>query len=414
MISVSSAILYTLTFFSVYFQVFLLFTFLENTKKLATRKGETVLEKYPTVTIIVPCWNEENTIFGTVDSLLGLNYPKDKLKILLIDDGSTDNTWNVIQEFATFPQIEIFHQENGGKYKALNFGLTHTTSEFVGCLDADSVADGESLIRIMSTFAADPHTMAVAPSVVAHNTKTIIQNAQRAEYYMSVYNKKMLGILGGIHVTPGPLTIFRKKVFDDLGPYRHAHNTEDMEIAYRMQINHYKIEHCHDAYVYTNTPPTAMKLYRQRLRWLYGFINNTIDYKHVILKRKYGNFSLFTVPGAIMSLLTASYFLGRIIYNIGNLIYTKFVQYQTVGFNISHKLFSFDLFFINTRAMLFLGVLIYSFVLLSILLGRYMAEGKWRMSPDLLLFFAVFTVVGPFWLMRALLNTAFSRKPAWR
>jgi len=98
--------------------------------------------------------------------------------------------------------------------------------------------------------------MAVAPSVIAYNSKTFIQNAQKAEYNMSVYLKKMLGFLGAINVTPGPLTIFRKKVFDDLGPYRHGHNTEDMEIAYRMQKNKYRIEHCNDAYVYTNTPTT--------------------------------------------------------------------------------------------------------------------------------------------------------------
>jgi len=91
----------------------------------------------------------------------------------------------------------------------------------------------------------------------------MIQNAQKAEYNMGVYLKKMLCFLGAINVTPGPMTIFKKKVFNDLGVYRYGHNTEDMEIAYRMQKNHYKIEHCNDAYVYTDTPGTIRKLYRQ-------------------------------------------------------------------------------------------------------------------------------------------------------
>ena len=82
----------------------------------------------------------------------------------------------------------------------------------------------------------------------------------------------MLGFLGGIHVTPGPFSIFRKKVFDELGPFRKAHNTEDQEIALRMQEHGYRIEHCVDAYVYTVSPNTVGKLYRQRLRWVYGFI----------------------------------------------------------------------------------------------------------------------------------------------
>src|SRR3989338_8728374 len=249
MASISNIVFYVLTFLSVYVQVFFLITFLENRKKIIIRNEPVKLAKYPKVTIIVPCWDEEKTIYKTVRSLLNLNYPKDKIEIFLIDDGSTDGTWNIIRKFAKparpngrsggYPNIRIFHKENGGKYTALNLGLKYVQTNFLGCLDADSVADPESLVRVISYFEKDPNIMAVAPSIIAFRSKNIIQNAQKAEYDMSVYIKKMLGFLGAIHVTPGPLTIFRKKVFDDLGPYRHAHNTEDMEIAYRMQKNHY-------------------------------------------------------------------------------------------------------------------------------------------------------------------------------
>lgn len=414
MISGSSTILYIFTFFSVYIQVFFLFTFLENRKKLVIRTGETKLKRYPAVTIVVPCWNEETTIYQTVRSLLALNYPKEKLRILLIDDGSTDGTWNVIKKFSKYSNIEVFQQANGGKYTALNFGLEQAKTDFVGCLDADSVADPESLSRIMSYFEKDINTMAVAPSVITHRTKGLIQSAQKSEYFMSVYTKKMLAFMGAIHVTPGPLTIFRKKVFDDLGPYRHAHNTEDMEIAYRMQKNHYKIEHCNDAYVYTNTPRTVMKLYRQRLRWLYGFINNTLDYKSVLFQKKYGNFSVFTVPAGVVSVVTASYFVGRILYNLVNYIYQKFIEFQVVGLRFSDKIFQFDLFFINTKALLFLSVIIYMFVIFSVIVGRRMSEGKWRASPEIILFILVFSFVAPFWLGRAVYDTLLAKKPAWR
>ena len=133
--------------------------------------------------------------------------------------------------------------------------------------------------------------------------------------------------MGAIHVTPGPLTIFKKKVFKDLGPYRHGHNTEDMEIAYRMQKNNYKIEHCNDAYVYTNTPGTTKKLYKQRLRWIYGFINNTIDYRKVLFKKKYGNFAVFTLPMGVISIFSIVYLFSRIVYNFGNFIYSKIIKF---------------------------------------------------------------------------------------
>lgn len=411
---ITTTIFNILIFLSVYAQVFFFITFLENRKKIVTRKGKITLNNYPGVTIAVPSFNEENTVEKTVNSLLGLNYPKDKLQIFLIDDGSTDGTWNVINKFTNYPNIKIFRKENGGKYTALNLGLENLKTDFFGCLDADSFVDSESLIRIMSYFENDSSIMAVAPSVTVHNSKNFIQNAQKAEYNMGVYFKKMLGFLGAINVTPGPLTIFRKKVFDDLGFYRHGHNTEDMEIAYRMQKNRYKIEHCNDAYVYTNTPATIKKLYKQRVRWIFGFINNTIDYRKVLFRKKYGNFSLFTLPMGIISIFSVSYLFGRIIYNLSNFIYTKIIEFKTVGFNPNIKSFIFDPFFINTQSLFFLVIVVYFLIIFSMVFGRKMAEGKLAFSPSMLYFFPVFSIIAPFWLFKAIYNTILRRKPAWR
>src|SRR3990167_699817 len=414
MVSFSSAVFYILTFLSVYVQVFFLITFLENRKKIIIRNEPVKLAKYPKVTIIVPCWDEEKTIYKTVRSLLNLNYPKDKIKIFLIDDGSTDGTWNAILKFSKYPNIKIFHKENGGKYTALNLGLKHVQTDFLGCLDADSVADSESLVRVMSYFEKDPNIMAVAPSIIAFRSKNIIQNAQKAEYDMSVYIKKMLGFLGAIHVTPGPLTIFRKKVFDDLGPYRHAHNTEDMEIAYRMQKNHYKIEQCNDAYIYTNTPGTITKLFKQRLRWIYGFINNTIDYRNIIFRKKYGNFSLFTVPSSIISIFAVSFLFGKMAYGLSSFLFSKVIEFETVGLGFVSKTNFPDLFFVDTQSPFFIIIVLYFLIVFSIILGKKMTEGKWSFSFNTFYFFLIFSVIGPFWLLKAVYNTILSRKPAWR
>ncbi|KKP86019.1 MAG: Glycosyltransferase involved in cell wall biogenesis [Candidatus Nomurabacteria bacterium GW2011_GWA1_35_8] len=414
MASISNIVFYVLTFLSVYVQVFFLITFLENRKKIITRNGTIKLAKYPKVTVIVPCWDEEKTIYKTVRSLLDLNYPKDKLKIFLIDDGSTDGTWNAILKFSKHPNVKIFHKENGGKYTALNLGLEHVETDFLGCLDADSIADPESLIRIMSYFEKDSDVMAVAPSIVALKSKNIIQGAQRAEYDMSVYIKKMLGLMGAIHVAPGPLTIFRKKVFDDLGPYRHAHNTEDMEIAYRMQKNHYKIEQCNDAYIYTNTPGTITKLFKQRLRWIYGFINNTIDYRNIIFRKKYGNFSLFTVPSSIISIFAVSFLFGKMAYGLSSFLFSKVIEFETVGLGFVSKTNFPDLFFVDTQSPFFIIIVLYFLIVFSIILGKKMTEGKWSFSFNTFYFFLIFSVIGPFWLLKAVYNTILSRKPAWR
>ncbi len=414
MFSISNIIFYVLVFVSVYVQVFFFVTFLENRKKIVTRNGKIKLTNYPSVTIAVPCWNEENTVEKTILSILDLNYPKDKLKIFIIDDGSTDNTWNIIQKFSNHPNIKILQKENGGKYAALNLALKQTETDFFGGLDADSVVHPESLVRIMSYFEKDGSIMAVAPSVVVNNPQNMIQNAQKAEYNMGVYLKKMLCFLGAINVTPGPMTIFKKKVFDDLGGYRYGHNTEDMEIAYRMQKNRYKIEHCNDAYVYTDTPGTFKKLYKQRLRWIYGFINNTIDYKNVLFRKEYGNFAVFTLPMSIVSIISVSYLFGRIVYNLGNFLYSKIILLYTLGWHFTFKTPHFDLFFLNEQSFVFLIVFIYFLVVFSILFGRKMTREKTFFSPNILYFFPVFGMIAPFWLLKAIYNTIIQRRPAWR
>ncbi len=404
---------YFLLFLSLYVQVFFLITFLENRRKIVTRTAKIALANYPKVTITVPCWNEESTIEKTVHSLLGLNYPKDKLEIFLVDDGSQDNTWNVLQKFTSYSNIKVFRKENGGKHTALNLGLDNSTGEYFGCLDADSIADPESLIRIMSYFEKDQATMAVAPSIIVNNPKTIIQKAQKAEYDMAVYVKKMLAFLGAIHVTPGPLTIFKIQVFKDLGQYRKAHNTEDMEIAYRMQTHGYKIEQCNDAYVYTNTPPTVKKLYKQRIRWIYGFINNTIDYRKFLFKKKYGHFSTFTVPSGIISIMAATYVLVRVVSNLVSRGYDQYLVYRAVGLRWP-EVGSFDPFFINTSSLLFISVVLYSLIFFAIWNGGVIARDNKALSWNVLYFMVIYSVVAPFWLMKAVYNTIVSKKPAWR
>jgi cellulose synthase/poly-beta-1,6-N-acetylglucosamine synthase-like glycosyltransferase len=274
-----TVIFYSFVFLAVYAQVFFFVTFLEKRKKIVKHTDDLKLKYYPTVTVTLPCYNEEKTLEGTVNSLLALDYPKDKLMFFLVNDGSTDNTLEIMNKFKDNPSIKIFNKENGGKHTALNLGLENSTSEFFSCLDADSFVDPQSLKRMMSYFENDPTTMAVAPSIIVHNPKNILQIAQKVDYDMAVYTKKMLGFVGGIHVTPGPFSVFRRKVFDDLGPYRKAHNTEDQEIALRMQEHGYKIDHCPDAYVHTVSPDSVAKLSRQRQRWIYGFIKNLIDYR---------------------------------------------------------------------------------------------------------------------------------------
>lgn len=415
MVQLSSIAMYSIAFLAIYVQVFFLVTFLEKRKHIQFRKGGILLDEYPEVTIIVPCWNEENTIDATVTSLRALDYPKDKLTFFLIDDGSTDSTWQKMQQYSNHQHIKIFHKSNGGKHTAMNMGIELATSEFVGCLDADSFVDPQALKRIMTYFASDHSTMAVVPSIVVHTPKTLIQKIQKVEYNWGVYMKKMLALVNGIHVTPGPFSIYRREIFSKIGLFKKAHNTEDMEIAYRMQKHHMKIEHCNDAFVFTVTPDTVKKLYKQRLRWIYGFIKNTIDYRSMLFSKNYGVFSWFTVPSGVISILGALTMFSLLLYNVGHFFFQKVLQVQAAGFSTDlAPSIKFDWFFVNTAAFNLITIVLYVLLIIALLLGYKIAEGKARLSITIIPFMVIYSVIAPLWILRAVWNTVTSRKTTWR
>ena len=237
---------------------------------------------------------------------------------------------------------------------------------------------------------------------------------QKTEYHTVAFFKRMLSPLDAITVTPGPFSFFRKEVFEKIGLFKKAHNTEDMEIACRMQKYHYPIEHCNDAYVYTDVPSTIYQLYRQRLRWLYGFINNTIDYRSVLFKKKYGNFSVFTLPAGIISILAVSFFLSNAVYNFAEFVSSKISEFSLVGFNLAKAFSKFDVFFIKFDFIVFTTLIVYLVVTFCIIFGRKMALGKGGLPLDIIYFFSVFGIVAPFWFAKAIYNTILARAPSWR
>ncbi len=417
--SLTDTITYVLLFISLYFEVFILLTYIEHRPAMKRENARIGSQPayYPSVSIIVPCWNEEFTIGGTLHSLLNLDYPQDKLEIIAVDDGSTDGTWAALQKFTTYPQIKIFHKENGGKHTALNFGLTQSESALVGCLDADSFVDQDALSTIAHYF-EDKNTMAVTPSVKIHTPETILQMIQSVEYGWGIFLRKILSYLGALYVTPGPFSIFRREVFTELGAYRHAHNTEDMEMAMRMQAHHMKIANAHNAVVYTVAPRTLSKLITQRVRWTYGFIKNVIDYKFIFFRKQYGNLGIFILPVASVSIVTGVYVIGRSIIN-AIISLSHFIQKIAItglNFNFSPQTpsFSFDIFSINTEFIALASTIAFTGTFIMVLVSRKMAEGKLTFGMDLVYFATLYTFIAPLWLVKAVYNALFSIKATWR
>ncbi len=413
MFDLSSAVMGVFLFISLYFEVFLLLTFLENRPALKTKGGNTYL---PTATIVVPCFNEEESVFGTVESLLALDYPKDRLKIMVVDDGSTDDTWNLIQRYKGHPQIEIHRKENGGKHTALNFAIGKSDSEIIGCLDADSFVRPEALRDLVSYF-SDPDIMAVTPAIKIHEPDNLLRRIQKVEYDWGIFLRKMLSFLDAMYVTPGPFSFFRREIFARLGPYRKAHNTEDMEIAMRLQKHGYKIKNCHTAFVYTIAPHKLSKLFTQRLRWTYGFLKNALDYRELFFNRKQGNFGFFILPMLVISPVFTLWLASSFVLNLAEKIGAWFLNWRAVNFDflplkLSH--FTFEWFYLNTSVVAILTILTFSFTVLLVLMGRKLSEGRIKFSREILYFFIIYPFIAPLWLAKAVYNMLVSKATVWR
>src|SRR5690606_11807304 len=106
---------YSLLFVSLFFEVFLLVSFLEQRLRRHVPIPAAFPAELPKVAIIAPCFNEAETVGDTLRSLLSLEYPADKLEVLVVDDGSTDDTYDIAREFARDPRVRVFRKSNGGK-----------------------------------------------------------------------------------------------------------------------------------------------------------------------------------------------------------------------------------------------------------------------------------------------------------
>ena len=407
----SETITYIFLFFALYIEVFFLITYFEFTEKESKISIPAEPKKWPSVSIIVPVWNEETTILKTIFSLLKLNYPKDRLSIFIVDDGSTDNTWNVLKRFSRNRQIRLLKKENGGKYTALNYALQFVTTDLVGCLDADSFVHPEALKRIAIKF-EDSEVMAITPSIKIFEPKGFLGLIQKAEYMFGIFFRRIFYFLNAIYITPGPFSIFRRSVFEKLGNYKHAHNTEDIEVALRMQKNNMKIGNVHNAFIYTIAPSNLKTLYKQRQRWVYGFLKNVIDYKDMFFKPQYGNLGMIVLPAAGFSVISTMFFGAKIVLDWINMLLLKIEEISVVGFSFHG--FNFDFFYVDTNIMVFLSIIAILGTLFIIITSRKLAEEKNKFGLDSVLFLLFYSILAPVWMGKAIYNILFSKISSWR
>ncbi len=323
-------------FISLYYAVFWLLTFFSE-KEVKIRRKEI---SYTDISIIIPMYNEAENIVCTIENICNVDYDKEKIKLIVVDDGSTDNSYDLAKEAIKsmkerYPNLNalLLRQENAGKYKAMNYALEHVNTEFFATLDADSYPKSDSLKIILNEFSSK-NIASVTPILKVYNPTTIIEKIQAIEYSVNHFYKAVLSKANAIHVTPGPLAVYRTEVVKSLGGFRQGHKTEDMELAVRIQKSQYKIVQANDAIVYTKCPKTLKSLFAQRKRWNLGTIRNILDYKTIMFNKKYGDFGLFQFPMILMSGILSVSILSLLIFQRRSAIRRGYLSLKAYNFNI--------------------------------------------------------------------------------
>ncbi|WP_160677475.1 glycosyltransferase [Clostridium sp. C8-1-8] len=335
---------YVLAINSIYFIQLILsaFSLYDYIRKMnySDYKKYTTSDNMIPISVLVPAYNEEKTIVDSIKSLLALNYPS--FEVIVINDGSNDETFKRIIEAydlkeitqpvryliktkkvkgiyknLDIPNLTLVDKDNGGKADALNAGINISKYPVFTSIDADSVLEGDSLVRVIMPFIEDKETVAVGGIVRIANGSNIengkVQSIglpknrlamfQVIEYLRAFLSGRMgWNALGCLLIISGAFGAFKKDVVVEAGGYVDDSIGEDMELVVKIHKSlrkkkiKYKIKFIPDPVCWTQAPEKVKDLRSQRRRWQIGLMDSLFRHKELILNPKYGVIGMFGVP----------------------------------------------------------------------------------------------------------------------
>lgn len=290
-------LLYSFLAFYFFFFFFLLYN--SNKGKIFTCPEKT---KDYSLSLVIPCFNAEKIIGDTIKSALETDYPGLK-KIIVVDDCSTDNTYKIIKQYAEKYEKVIAVQTpkpTGCAAGAKNYGAKFVDTELIAFTDDDSCLTKNVFDNLMGFF--DNSKIASAtPQILVKNRVNLLTNLQSIEYKVIAFTRKLLGFVDAIYVTPGPLAVYRKKIFDKVGRFDEQNMTEDIEITWNIVAHGYKVAMSFPSRVYTIAPTKFKAWFRQRKRWNVGGMQTIWKYRKNL--GKMGTLGSFIMPFFIFSWL---------------------------------------------------------------------------------------------------------------
>ena len=274
--AVSGYLLFFLTLLILRYGGLILYSFLEHLELMFKRDKKPTLYggdeiSLPMITLVVPAYNEGPVIQAALRALLQLDYPH--CEILVIDDGSTDDTYDKASKIAHESRhisIRVIHKKNSGKAEALNEGMEQARGEFVLNMDGDTKLSRNTLRACLRHF-DDPRVGAVAGNVKVLNRENIWTRVQALEYIEGLaMARKAQSFMRVVNVIPGPLGMFRKSVLQQVGGYDNDTFAEDCDLTLKILMKGWHIVYEPTAIAWVETRSSLLDLLQQRYRWTRG------------------------------------------------------------------------------------------------------------------------------------------------
>ena len=254
---------------------------------------------YPSLTVIVPAYNEEKVIARTIEALLEADYPNKE--IIVVDDGSTDRTLEIASWYRKFG-VKVYHKENGGKHSALNYGLKFARGEIIVTVDADSIVGRDALKEIVKRF-RDPRVAAVCGNIKVLNRVNWLTKCQALEYVTSInIFRRAFDVFGAVTVVPGALGAFRKSILEAGGLYDRDTVTEDFDVTVKTLKTGSIVQASSYAVAFTEAPQTLRDLYRQRMRWYRGNFQTILKHRDAFINPRFGFLQRLGFPFILVSM----------------------------------------------------------------------------------------------------------------
>ncbi|GGX27602.1 bifunctional polysaccharide deacetylase/glycosyltransferase family 2 protein [Streptomyces chryseus] len=261
------------------FGMMLLLSFL-HARKVRKRDFSWGPEFTEPVSVLVPAYNERECIANTVRSLMTSEHP---IEIIVIDDGSTDGTADIV-EAMRLPNVRVVRQQNSGKPAALNNGLAHARYNIVVMMDGDTVFEPATVRELVQPF-GDPRVGAVAGNAKVGNRDSLIGAWQHIEYVMGFnLDRRMYDLLGCMPTIPGAVGAFRADALQRFGGMSEDTLAEDTDVTMALHRDGWRVVYAEKARAWTEAPESVQQLWSQRYRWSYGTMQAIWKHRRAVIE----------------------------------------------------------------------------------------------------------------------------------